>query len=419
MTTHDNKKRSTLFLSLTLLALSISLVTTDPDLKRIVSSSCDWTDWGSYGPCLDGIMTRVRTCLCDGTQAPLQECPGEVPFSDTVACGALESNNETQLHGELYLQQGSGQQETIGETIVDESNSPSMQENNSLTTQQNFIICAWKWTRWTRCTQPCGTNPLGNTTRTQQCWCIGMDQPYVNETMCNNDGTRSTETVECNDFDCGGVRPHNKLYWITLTENAGVWPFSPNTTFLCPRGDDFKFSKISWLQILKDDIYIQNPAWHYLAKEYITSRLNKAGGCPFNKLADLALEEAQYLLTECGNFSALEIQISFLTKEKLARYNNGIGGLSNIDLRMGLAQSGGGTVGNEAGAASNGSGMGVLVVVVIVGVVLVGVVGLYTIHVVRREKKRKTRVIENETFLSSSEEEDGAKDDRSAEELRL
>jgi len=418
--TTKNKMR--LNLPLTILLLSISFVkTTDYELKRRGSSTCDWTDWGDYGPCQDGKMTRVRNCYCDGSLAPLRECTADVPFSDTVACGALDSDNATQLHDELYLQQGYGQQQSIGETIVDEPNSPGMIENTALSTEQSVIICAWKWTRWTRCTQPCGTNPLGNTTRTQQCWCVGTNEPYENETMCLADGTQATETVECNAFACGGVRPRNKLYWISLAEQSpmssreSVWPFPTNTTFPCTRGDPFNFSQKSWLEILMDDIYVQNPAWHYLAKEYITARLNRAIGCIFTKPAEFALEEAQYLLTQCGNFSNEEIEFTLFTKEKLARYNNGIGGLSNVDLRSGLAQTGGGLEGIETDEEP--SGMSVVLPLLLMVVVLVGVAVLYAMYITRMEKKRKLTVIENETFLSSSEEEE--KDDRSAEELRL
>jgi len=352
-------------------------------------SSCIWSDWGDFGACADNLMTRTKNCTCNGILATAAQCPVGVSSTETVGC--LESNSV--------------------DTTSDIDDEPA-------------FVCSWKWSKWTPCTQPCGDDPVGMTTRIQECWCVDMTLQQ-NDTMCESEGLQSTENVVCNDFDCDTQRPHNKLYWInratTMTSSIyKPWPLSTNTTFKCSRGDEFHFSSIYWLAILEAAIYASNPVWHYLAKEYIPARLNLASGCVLGTDTFSALDDAQYLLAKCSNFSAGEITLAYATKEKLARFNNGIGGLSNVDVQMGLASAGGGNSGEEAGWENST----VILPLAITCIVLFGIVLLYSIYLLRvKQRQRQTAmVVENETFLSSSEddeEEDNGKDDRSAEELRL
>jgi len=263
---------------------------------------------------------------------------------------------------------------------------------------------------------------MGNTTRTQECWCLGMTSPQ-NESLCEiADGAKMTHVAECNNFDCGGIKPHNKLYWLSAArlDQQVAWPLPLNSTFPCSRGDSLHFSDLSWWGILEDDIYLINPAWHLLAKEYIAASLNNASGCVLSDDVEIAMKIAQFILAKCDNFTSSENSRALVTREKLARFNNGIGGLSDVDAQFGLIEGGGGSdLMDEDLNDTAENGFGAVVPVVVFALLFVALLMVYALHLYRQKHQENVEVIENETFIASDDEDAPGKDERSAEELRL
>jgi len=246
-----------------------------------------------------------------------------------------------------------------------------------------------------------------------------------NESLCEiADGAKMTHVAECNNFDCGGIRPHNKLYWLSAarTDQQMAWPLPLNSSFPCSRGDSLHFSELSWWGILEDDVYSINPAWHLLAKEYIAASLNNASGCVLSDDVIISMKTAQFILAKCDNFTNDESSRAYVTKEKLARFNNGIGGLSDVEDQLGLIEGGGGSddlLDDDGGLNSAESGFGAVVPIVVFALLLVGLLMVYAIHLFRKKHQDNVAVYENESFAASDDEDVPGKDERSAEELRL
>jgi len=254
---------------------------------------------------------------------------------------------------------------------------------------------------------------------------VGMEEPYEDETQCSQAGPKLNETVPCNNFPCNSVRPQNKLYWQALYENTlytegedmdtdQVWPFSPSSTFPCTRGDKFQFSLKKWSDILEDAPYPENTPWHFLAKEYIANRLNRAEGTPTEGGADQALEEAQYLLSKCDGYTPEETLRAYSTKEKLSRANNGIGGLSDVDLYLGI-KAGGGGMGGDLGDSQKFLPSVDIIIAMVVVVAVVVVLMVVAVVVVRRRWRQPEVIVDRETYDPEEEEQD----ERSAEALHL
>eukprot|EP01123_Difflugia_compressa_P009616 TRINITY_DN323_c0_g2_i9.p1 TRINITY_DN323_c0_g2~~TRINITY_DN323_c0_g2_i9.p1 ORF type:complete len:309 (-),score=80.27 TRINITY_DN323_c0_g2_i9:257-1183(-) len=264
--------------------------------------------------------------------------------------------------------------------------------------------CTWKWTRWSRCSAPCGG---GNTTRSQVCICEGREVPAPNE-WCDEEEYYGNETCECNQYQCGSVPAFNKIYWI---DQLPDWPIDPQTRFNCSLGYDTNSTDTpkgkTYARVLTDPHPEQHPhfEWYYLAKEWITVRLNIANGVSLSPSALAVVANVAHLLENCKDWPNDQKYVIFAGKEKLGRVNNNIGGLSNVDAQMAIlssSSSSGSDNLSESSSDNNGT-LALTILIPVIAALLIGIAVGLTVYYV---KEKNNNVVEQAAFESEDEPSD-------------
>eukprot|EP01123_Difflugia_compressa_P009614 TRINITY_DN323_c0_g2_i6.p1 TRINITY_DN323_c0_g2~~TRINITY_DN323_c0_g2_i6.p1 ORF type:complete len:309 (-),score=76.38 TRINITY_DN323_c0_g2_i6:183-1109(-) len=263
--------------------------------------------------------------------------------------------------------------------------------------------CTWKWTRWSRCSAPCGG---GNTTRSQVCICEGREVPAPNE-WCDEEEYYGNETCECNQYQCGSVPAFNKNYWINHLPD---WPIDPQIRFNCSLGYDINSTDTpkgkTYARVLTDLHPEQHPhfEWYYLAKEWITVRLNIANGITIPASALSVVDDVGHLLEDCKEWPNDQKYVIFAGKEKLGRLNNNIGGLSNVDAQMAILSQSSLATSDTQSESSNSTGtLALTILIPVIAALLIGIAVGLTVYYV---KEKSNNVVEQAAFESEDEPSD-------------
>jgi hypothetical protein len=266
--------------------------------------------------------------------------------------------------------------------------------NNTKPVIQQDCECKWRWARWSRCSAECGG---GNTTRIPECYC---NDELSQDSKCDINFYFGREVVSCNEYDCGNVPALNKLYW--SSSEPENWPIV-NEKFNCSKGFDPEESPkgLTFYDVLTDPqpSSHKHPEWYYLAKEWVTAKLNLANGAQFPMEGIKVIIEAGELLENCTGYPDDEIPTIYALKEKLGRLNNNIGGLDNVDSQMNIMLNGRNSE-NSLDAANSRLTFILAIAVPLVAVLIVAIALGFTIYYVRE----KTAVAKDK-FESEDEDE--------------
>lgn len=264
-------------------------------------------------------------------------------------------------------------------------------------------MCKWRWTRWTTCSRECAG---GNTSRTQVCMCEG-EMSAANDSLCDEFLHYGTEVAACNNFGCDEVPAYNKLYWIAKAEE-GHWPM-PDETFDCTMGSELNTTTPKgkhYSTVLRDDEpqTKPHPEWYYLAKEWITAKLNIANGARLTPDNIALVSTVGQLLEDCNGWTGKQLYDVYSAKEKLGRINNNIGGLEHVDEQVAVLEKRNGDYDVDMNDSRN------LVLVLTIPAVAIVLVTIIVVAIVYHKRRSRYLIVEKSEFDSTDDESKEPKD---------
>jgi len=244
------------------------------------------------------------------------------------------------------------------------------------------------WGDWSECDEEDGTR-----WRKELCYCDTSDMVY-DDSYC--DDLPQVQTESCGTSrDSSCIRPieywqQNNIYG--KDTYCKPWPISESTTFLCNQDTNPHSSKSTWFEILSLPASNQ---WSTLAKEYIVVSLNlEICSLPTTDFK-IIVEEADWLLHDCEQFSDTEEELAQQYTAVLHNYNTGnLGNLtvSSIEDQTFNSRSFGGYSENTPEPALRGSN-NVITIILSIGTVIFVALVIVVFVKYRRYKRRESESI--------------------------